>query len=123
MFGAMTPVSHVMRDKFISIRPTDRMGFADELLECGAEILPVLDRGRFVGLLCLRRLIQLRRSYDCDSRVADLMLRGIECLREDATIAAAARRIISEDLPCLPVTRDIAVVGIVTPYDLLGGLV
>lgn len=131
---ASTPVSRIMRTEFASLRATDRLDLADQIMKLGrVRHLPVLDPdGRIVGIVSNRDLLEAsltnvldfereqRQGFLRSVDVAEVMTRDVETIAPEAPLAAVASRLIGHRIGCLPVVRDDRVmVGLVTETDLL----
>jgi acetoin utilization protein AcuB len=131
---ASIPVSRIMRTEFASLRETDRLDLADQIMKLGrVRHLPVLDPdGRIVGIVSNRDLLEAsltnvldfersqRQGFLRSVDVAEVMTREVETIAPDAPLAAAASRLVGHRIGCLPVVRDDRVmVGLVTETDLL----
>ena len=131
---ASIPVSRIMRTEFASLRETDRLDLADQIMKLGrVRHLPVLDPdGRIVGIVSNRDLLEAsltnvldfereqRKGFLRSVDVAEVMTREVETIAPDAPLAAAASRLVGHRIGCLPVVRDDRVmVGLVTETDLL----
>lgn len=131
---ASSAVTSVMHDARTVLHPDDRL---DAIDPTAAEIgssrhLVVVDATRHVvGIVSLRDLLEaslanLRGSADGSHAptrslvVSDLMSRPVETIGPGEVVAAAANRMISHRIGCLPVVRDDGVmIGVVTDADLL----
>ncbi len=131
---ASIPVSRIMRTEFASLRETDRLDLADQIMKLGrVRHLPVLDPdGRIVGIVSNRDLLEAsltnvldfereqRKGFLRSVDVAEVMTREVETIAPDAPLAAAASRLVGHRIGCLPVVREDGVmVGLVTETDLL----
>ena len=131
---ASIPVSRIMRTEFASLRETDRLDLADQIMKLGrVRHLPVLDpEGRIVGIVSNRDLLEAsltnvldfereqRQGFLRSVDVAEVMTREVETIAPDAPLATAASRLVGHRIGCLPVVRDDRVmVGLVTETDLL----
>jgi CBS domain-containing protein len=131
---ASIPISRIMRTEFASLRATDRLDLADQIMKLGrVRHLPVLDPdGRIIGIVSNRDLLEAsltnvldfereqRQSFLHSVDVAEVMTREVETIAPDAPLAAAASRLVGHRIGCLPVVRDDRVmVGLVTETDLL----
>jgi CBS domain-containing membrane protein len=131
---AALPVSRIMRREFASLREGDRLDLADQVMKLGrVRHLPVLDgEGRIVGIVSHRDLLEASLTnvlgFDPAQRsgflrsidVAEVMTREVETIGEDAPLGAAASRILTYKIGCLPVVRpDGVMVGLLTETDLL----
>lgn len=131
---ASSSVMAVMHDARTVLHPDDRLDTIDPTAaEIGASRhLVVVDATRHVvGILSLRDLLEaslanLRGSAAVSHApprslvVSDLMSRPVETIGPGEVVAAAANRMISHRIGCLPVVRDDGVmIGVVTDADLL----
>ena len=131
---ASIPVSRIMRTEFASLRETDRLDLADQIMKLGrVRHLPVLDPdGRIIGIVSNRDLLsasltnvldferEQRQGFLHSVDVAEVMTREVETIAPEAPLAAAASRLVGHRIGCLPVVRDDRVmVGLVTETDLL----
>ena len=88
--------------------------------------LPVLDRGRLVGIVSQRdlHLLETLKGVDQDEvTVAEAMTVDVETAEPSMSLHAAAERMAHRRAGCLVVTRADHVVGIFTAVDALGALV
>jgi CBS domain-containing protein len=128
-------VTAVMHDAFTVLHPEDSLDAIDPTAGeiAATRHLIVIDAGgHVVGIVSLRDLLEasLARLRDpgADSTysaqrsllVSDLMNRPVETIGPGEMLAAAANRMISHRIGCLPVVRDDGVmIGVVTDADLL----
>ncbi len=98
---------------FVSRDATVR-SVVETLRACGAETLPVLDRDRVVGLADALALT----VFDGDVLVEEAM-QPPQVLEADTPLSQAAMRMRSGGFRQLPVTRDGALVGLLSTRDLL----
>lgn len=85
---------------------------------------PVVDEGgRIVGIFtakdCFRAILHASYHQELGGQVADFMIAPVETLEADLGIVAAAERFLEAPYRRFPVTRDGALVGIITRLDLL----
>ena len=131
---ANEPVSSVMRSEFASLREDDRLDLADQVMRLGrVRHLPVLaPDGRVAGIVSNRDLLEAsltsvlnfdataRRSFLRSIDVAEVMVRDVETVTPETSLAAAARRLIERKIGCLPVVDATGImIGLVTETDLL----
>jgi len=82
--------------------------------------LPVVDGGRFVGLVTLGDLRQALLAPMIEKlKVGDVMIRDPFTISRDTALEKAALIIYERRIGCLPVLEDGQVVGIITVKDIL----
>ena len=132
---ASSTVASIMHQYFAVVHPEDLLDAVDPIASDLATVrhLIVVDaKRRVVGILSLRDLLEVSlarlRTGDAEwSRaslgamaVSDLMVRPVETIGSDEVLAAAANRMITHRIGCLPVVREDGVmIGVVTDADLL----
>lgn len=132
---ASSTVASIMHEDFAVLHPGDLLDAVDPIasdLAATRHLVVVDPKRRVVGIVSLRDLLEFSlarlRSGDADRShtplrsmaVSDLMSRPVETIGPDEVLAAAANRMISHRIGCLPVVREDGVmVGIVTDADLL----
>ena len=86
--------------------------------------LPVVSRGRLVGVLSERDLRPILLSPGlAEATVGELMSENLTTIAPDASVEDAASLLVVKKIGCLPVVDGEQLVGIVTETDLLGVLV
>lgn len=128
------PVSEIMRREFATLRESDRLDLADQVMKVGrVRHLPVLaEDGRLVGIVSSRDLLEAsltsvldfdptsRRGFLHSVAVSEVMRRDVETVEERTPLLGAASRMIRHKIGCLPVVRpDGVMIGLVTETDLL----
>lgn len=130
-----TNVNTIMTREVVTLREEDNLeGLAESMDKLHYRYLPVVDDGRFVGLITYRSLLRptehgswqpdthdaAGHEWEARSFVADVMTREVKTLPPDASAASAARLFMRDDVPCIPVVGDDhSLVGIVTRDDVL----
>ncbi len=120
----------------ISLSPDDNARRARELmLEHGVHHLPVVEGGRFVGLISTNDLhrIALGDPYKDDPDVVakdlevfglrEVMAEDVVTLQSDATVRDAAKQLSKGGFHALPILDGEALVGILTSTDLVAYLI
>ena len=82
--------------------------------------LPVLDRGKLVGMVSYDALVK-RRQFPLSSEARTVMVNAPQ-ISEDDTVAHVAEALLSSDLRALPVTHRSKVVGIISRGDVIRNL-
>ena len=122
-----------MRREFVSVKATDRLDFADDILTLGRiRHLPVFEDGKLVGIVSQRDLLahSLTKALDFEARdrrailksvdVSEAMTRAVIAVDPETPLEEAARLLIRHRIGCLPVVDRAGVaIGIVTETDLL----
>jgi CBS domain-containing protein len=131
--GQPRTVQDVMRREFVSLKATDRLDFADDIMTLGRiRHLPVLEDGKLVGIVSQRDLLahSLTKALDFEPRdrrtflksvdISEAMTRHVLTVEAATSIEEAARLLIRQRIGCLPVVdREGVPIGIVTETDLL----
>jgi CBS domain-containing protein len=127
------PVSDVMRQEFVSLKSTDRLDFADDIMKLGRiRHMPVLDGEKLVGIVSQRDLLaaslsraldfepEHRRTFLRSVEVAEVMTRSVVSVSPDTPLSEVARLMIRHKVGCIPVVGESgAPLGIVTETDML----
>lgn len=126
-------VSEVMRPEFVSLETGDKLDFAEQVMQLGRiRHLPVLSKGRLVGMVSSRDLLaaslskvlqfarERRSSFLGMVEVDEVMTRDVQTLPPEASLEEAARLLLRHKIGSLVVVRpDGTPVGLVTDTDLL----
>ncbi|HXX47502.1 MAG TPA: CBS domain-containing protein [Myxococcota bacterium] len=125
-----------MRTHFVSAAPDDSLLEADRIMRLARiRHLPIVNKGRLVGLLSHRDVLAASISKLTDGDPADrlnhlrgikidaVMSRDVTTGTEETTLGAAAQRMLRLKIGCLPIVRSgpegPRLVGILTESDLL----
>ncbi len=131
--SAERSVSEIMRGEFVSLQTSDRLDFADDVMQLGQiRHMPVLEQGRLVGIVSQRDLLaaslskaldfepRQRRSFMRSVEVSEVMSKGVVSVSPETSVQEAARLILRRKIGCLPVVDGEGVpLGLVTETDLL----
>lgn len=133
---ANTPVSRLMTRAPLSLSPDDNARRARELmLEHGVHHLPIVEGGRFVGLISTNDLhrIALGDPYKDDPEVVakdletfglrEVMAEDVVTLQATSTVRDAAKQLSKGGFHALPILDEDALVGILTSTDLVAYLI
>ncbi len=128
-------IRELMKTSPATVAPDDSLHVADGIMVLGGvRHLPVLSGSRLVGVLSQRDILRAPLTpasswFDTDPRftlrrltVRDMMTATVVTIGADATVQAAAERLLRHRVGCLPVLEDGMLVGIVTTSDLLRAL-
>jgi acetoin utilization protein AcuB len=133
---AMSAVTDIMTPNPVTVTPRNAIRTAVNLMrEVGCRRLPVIDRGRLVGIITDRDLRRAANSpfvvreqwYDNfildHIEVGSCMTPNPLTIHPDAPVSEAARVMRDHKIGGLPVVADGQLVGIVTETDLLNFLI
>jgi CBS domain-containing protein len=126
-------VSEIMRSEFVSLELTDKLDFAQQIMQLGRiRHLPVLSQGRLAGIVSSRdllaaslsKVLQLAReqrvSFLGMVEVEEVMTRDVQTVSPETTLEEAARLLLRHKIGCLVVAKDDRVpIGLVTETDFL----
>ena len=126
-------VSRFMQTEFVTLRPSDRLDFADDVMKLGRiRHMPVVEGNRVVGVVSQRDLLaaSLSRVMEIDPRdhrsflrsveISEVMSKPVITIEPDRTIREAAELMIRHKIGCLPVVDSLGTpVGLITETDLL----
>lgn len=125
-------VREVMMKGPVTLEADDVLDLADDIMELGRiRHLPILERGRVVGVLSQRDLFHSalvkvlgfkhREKKDLMRavQVRDVMSRPVVTVSPEAPVKEAARLMTEKKIGCLPVVEGESLVGLVTETDIL----
>lgn len=112
-------LGEVMRRGVTTVRPRDSLRLAGQIM-AWAEVkhLPVVEHGRLVGVLSERDVLQ-HRDTSAGTDVAAVMTQPPLTASVDEDVQDATRRLVEEQIGCLPIVENEKLLGIVTRGDLL----
>jgi tRNA nucleotidyltransferase (CCA-adding enzyme) len=114
----------LMSAPVVSVTPETSISQAREMLgRYGLNALPVIDRGRPVGLLTRQVMARAARHGLEEQPVADYMDPEVSVVSPEATLHEIQQAIIDRRQRLLPVVQGDQVVGVITRTDLLTALV
>jgi CBS domain-containing protein len=126
-------VSEIMRSEFVSVQLTDKLDFAEQVMQLGRiRHLPVVSQGRLVGIVSNRDLLsaslskvlqfarERRTSFLSMVDVEEVMTRDVQTVSPETTLEEAARLMLRHKIGSLVVALpDRTPVGLLTESDLL----
>ena len=114
-------VRDVMAKHVFTIRPTDTIQTAAKLMsEHHISCLPVLDAGRFQGILAQRDV--LTGSVDLEGAAAQCVRRDVPTIPPETGVLEAGRIMEARRTKWLPVLSEEQLAGIVTQTDIIGAI-
>jgi len=127
-----TKVATLMTEKVATLGQGDTLDVADGIMSMGRiRHLPVLDRGRVVGVVSQRDLfrsalgaalafgIQRPQELMKSVEIRDVMSAPAVTVAPGASVRDAARTMAEKKIGCLPVVENGCLVGILTENDVL----
>ena len=128
-------VRDLMQGEVATLRVTDNLGLADDIMELGRiRHLPVMKGNKLVGIVSQRDLLRaavssvlgMRRSTERDwlqkIPVRDVMSKKVVTIAPGASIRDATALMLKKRIGCLPVLDRDALVGLLSETDCLGYL-
>jgi CBS domain-containing protein len=130
--GKQGVVKEIMMGSPVTLGPNDSLDLASDVISLGRiRHIPVLDKGRLVGLLSERDLMgaaanrifglkQKNRSALLKSvPIKEVMKKRVLTMGPDTPIKEAARMMAEKKIGCVPVLSAGILVGLVTTTDIL----
>ena len=130
--GKQGVVKEIMMGSPVTLGPNDSLDMASDVISLGRiRHIPVLDKGRLVGLLSERDLMgaaaqrifglkQKNRSALLKSvPIKEVMKKKVLTMAPDTPIKEAARMMAEKKIGCVPVLSEGILVGLVTTTDIL----
>jgi CBS domain-containing protein len=112
------PVRAAMLTRFATLGPFHTLGAAAELLLAGSDTdFPVLQAGQLVGIVTRSDLVRGLAERGPDVAVRTVMHTSFQTADPSEMLDAALERLEGCECRVLPVVRDGAVVGLVTPEN------
>jgi CBS domain-containing protein len=122
----MKTVSELMTRNLVTLKETQNLGLAEELLRLHRiRHLPVVREGKLVGLITHRDLLKAaaRKGQESASQpfwAADIMNREVKTVRPEMSLREAVKVMLDNKFGCLPVVGDNGnLLGILTEADLV----
>jgi len=125
-------IRHLMQRDVVTLRVTDTLGLADDIMELGRiRHLPVVSANVVVGIVSQRDLyraavssmLQMSRSEEREwlgkIPVVNVMASNVVTVAPEATIHTAIELMLSNRIGCLPVVEHGKLVGLISETDCL----
>ncbi len=104
-----------MRTNIRTLQPYEWLGSAvDQMLATGQQDFPVVENGRVVGILKRDGLVRALKQFGPYSPVSVAMERDVTTVDADESLAAASETMQANETASVPVTRNGALVGLLT---------
>jgi CBS domain-containing membrane protein len=129
-------VRELMEREVTTLEVGDRLDLAQDIMQLGRiRHLPVVSRGRLVGILShrdllragLSSLLQLprreEREWLATVAVNAVMTTNVFTVAPDATVRSAVETMLHKKIGCLPVVEDGTLVGLLSETDCLRHLI
>jgi CBS domain-containing membrane protein len=125
----MLTVADMMETDLVTLQPSNSLERATSLmLEHRIRHLPVVDNHQqLLGLVSYSDLLSHthsaaqaadhKSSQQSHFTVESIMIKDVQCVSESMMLAEAGKSMQEHKIGCLPVTRDGALVGIITDSD------
>jgi CBS domain-containing membrane protein len=130
--GKAGVVKEIMMGSPVTLGPNDSLDLASDVISLGRiRHIPVLEKGRLVGLISERDLMgaaahrifglkQKNRSALLKSvAIKEVMKKRVLTMAPDTPIKEAARMMAEKKIGCVPVVSEGNLVGLVTTTDIL----
>jgi acetoin utilization protein AcuB len=112
-------VADRMTPRPISVAPSDMLAAAEKTMTAGRfRALPVVEKGRLVGILSDRDLLRLI-DHQGEITVKEAMTRLVVTVKPETSLEEAARLLVNHKIGALPVMQRGRVIGIITSTDIL----
>lgn len=111
-------VADAMLTQFITLAPSDPLARAVAAILAGSQAdFPIVEAGRFVGVLSRQRIISALAEQGRLASVAAVMDTGFAATTPDEPLAHALGRLRSGESPLMPVLDGGRLVGLLTPEN------
>jgi len=125
-------VKDIMAEEVVTLDVDEELSLADDIMQLGRiRHLPVVEKGKLVGILSQRDLFkaslasvmdfggEAKRDFLKTVAVKKIMVKKVLTVSPDADIKEAGRIMLEKKIGCLPVIRDDKLVGLITETDIL----
>jgi Zn-dependent protease/CBS domain-containing protein len=113
------PVTHAMQTRFETLSPADRLSRVVDLILAGSQQdFPVVEDGRFVGVLTRDDFFRALSQQGPSTLVADVVRRDVPSVDSHEMVEMALTRLQESGAKVLPVMHNGRFVGLVTPENI-----
>src|SRR5215211_3403449 len=113
------PVTHAMQTRFETLGPTDRLARVVDLILAGSQQdFPVVEDGRFIGVLTRDDFIKALSQQGQNTPVADVIRRNVPTVDSHEMVEMALMRLQESGAKTLPVMHGGRFVGLVTSENI-----
>lgn len=125
-------VREIMMSAPVTLGPEDTLDTANDLIVLGRiRHIPIVDKGRLVGILSQRQLLgpaasvilgvkaKAKKALLKSFQIKELMRFPVVTTSPNDTLKNAARLMVDKKVGCLPVLDDGVLVGLITATDIL----
>jgi Zn-dependent protease len=113
------PVTHAMQTRFETLTPTDRLARVVDLILSGSQQdFPVLEDGRFIGVLTRDDFFKALAEQGQNTPVADVIRRNVPSVDSHDMVEMALMRLQESGTKTLPVMHAGRFVGLVTAENI-----
>ena len=114
-------VSDLMTEDLITVHASDRVGRArDLMIGIRVNALPVVEQGEVIGIISSSDLVD---DWPDPTPIADVMRSSPPRIEQDASLADAAQKMLTQQVHHLIVEGNGGTVGILSSFDLLEAFV
>jgi len=123
-------VNDLMQRDVVTLEASDSLGLADDIMRLGRiRHMPVISRGRLVGVLSQRDLFRAaissvlefrpgtEREWLAKIQVREVMTPHVVTVSPSTTIHAAVDVMLQKRIGCLPVVEDDKLIGLLSETD------
>ncbi len=126
----MITVKDLMSSELYTLKPTDTIQQARKLmLEKHIRHIPIVEEGKFVGLLTKQDVLAVsvsaladiditeRNELESHVPISEVMISEVVIAEENTNLGKAAQFLLQQKHGCLPIFRDGKIIGILTESD------
>jgi CBS domain-containing protein len=125
-------VKEIMMKAPVTLSPEDTLDLANDIIYLGrVRHIPILDKGRLVGILSQRDLFgaaatavlglkgKTKKALLKSTQIKEVMSKTVVTVSPEATVKEAARKMAQKKIGCLPVVDAGTLVGLLTTTDVM----